>query len=355
MARWFNVAGACQPDIHYMLPAAARLPEVASLVDQRSYFVLHAPRQSGKTTAMLDLARTLTASGQYAAAVVSMEVGAGLPDDPGAAELAILDDWRDAIEHQLFPHLHPPRWPKAAPGRRIGAALRSWAQTCPRPLVVFLDEIDALRDELLISVLRQLRSGHNRRPTAFPWSLALIGLRDVRDYTVASGGSERLTTASPFNIKTRSLTLSTFSQDDVETLYAQHTAVTGQPFTPEATAHAFALTQGQPWLVNALAKVTVEQLLPDRTQPITPMQIDQAKEVLIARQDTHLDSLAERLREARVRAIIEPMLAGLALGDISADDLRFVQDLGLVRSDPEGGLVVANPIYREVLPRVLAT
>jgi hypothetical protein len=77
--------------------------------------------------------------------------------------------------------------------------------------------------------------------------------------------------------------------------------------------------------------------------------------VLIVRQDTHLDSLAERLREPRVRAIIEPILSGQSLGNIPPDDLRFVQDLGLVRPDPEGGLVIANPIYREVLPRVLAS
>lgn len=355
MAHWFNVAGPCQPDIHYMLPAGARLPEVPGLLAERSYFVLHAPRQSGKTTAMLDLARSLTAAASYTAVLLTMEVGAAFNDDPGAAELAILGDWRDAAEWQLPQNDWPPPWPDAEPGARIGAALTAWTRAAARPLVVFLDEIDALQNATLISVLRQLRAGFPRRPAAFPWSLALIGLRDVRDYKVASGGSERLTTASPFNIKTRSLTLSTFSQDDVEALYAQHTADTGQIFTPAATARAFELTRGQPWLVNALAKVTVEQLVPDRTQPITPALIDQAKELLIARQDTHLDSLAERLREPRVRAIIEPMLAGQTLDDIPPDDLRFVQDLGLVRLDPAGGLVVANPIYREVLPRVLAS
>jgi hypothetical protein len=355
MPRWFNVAGPCQPDIHYMLPAAARLPEVADLIAQRSYFVLHAPRQSGKTTAVLEFSRALTASGEYAAAVLSMEVGAPYSDEPGAAELAILDDWRDAIEHQLFPHLYPPRWPKAAPGRRIGAALRAWAQVCPRPLVVFLDEIDALQNEALISVLRQLRAGYSRRPTAFPWALALIGLRDVRDYKVASGGSERLTTASPFNIKARSLTLRAFTADDVAVLYQQHTDDTMQAFTPSALERAFGLTQGQPWLVNALAKVAVEQLVPERDQDITDVVIDQAKEILITRQDTHLDSLAERLREPRVRAVVEPMLAGQTLGDLPPDDLQFVQDLGLVRLDPAAGLVVANPIYQEVLPRVLAS
>lgn len=49
------------------------------------------------------------------------------------------------------------------------------------------------------------------------------------------------------------------------------------------------------------------------------------------------------------------MLAGQTLDDVPPDDLRFVQDLGLVRLDPAGGLVMANPIYQEVLLRVLAS
>ncbi|MEN9934793.1 MAG: hypothetical protein RLZZ387_1372 [Chloroflexota bacterium] len=355
MARWFNVAGPCRPDIHYMLPATERLPEVMRLIDQQSYFVLHAPRQSGKTTAMLELGRLLTVSGRYAAVIVSAEVGAPFSDDPGQAENAILDSWRDDAEHQLPPDLQPPVWPNAAPGRRIGAALRAWSQTCQRPLVVFLDEIDALENDALISVLRQLRDGYRRRPTDFPWALALIGLRDVRDYKVAAGGSERLTTASPFNIKARSLTLGNFSAADVEALYQQHTTATGQLFTPAALAHAFTLTQGQPWLVNALAKVAVEELMLDRSQAITDVIIDQAKAVIIARQETHLDSLADRLREPRIRAVIEPLLAGTIPSDLPVDDIRFVQDLGLVRMDPAQGLVIANPIYEAVIPRSLTT
>jgi hypothetical protein len=88
--------------------------------------------------------------------------------------------------------------------------------------------------------------------------------------------------------------------------------------------------------------------------PITLAHIDAAKTILIDRQETHLDSLAERLREPRMRAIIEPMLAGRALGDVPPDDIQFVLDLGLCRKDPDGGLVIANPIYREVLPRALS-
>lgn len=354
MPKWFNNAGPCKADIHYMLSPLTRMPELTQLIAQQGYFVIHAPRQMGKTTAMLSLAQQLTASGEYTAIMVSAEVGAAFPHDPGTAEAAILDSWANAAQFRLPDDLQPPPWPEAVPGQRIGKALSAWAQQSPRPLVVFIDEIDALQDETLLAVLRQLRSGYPNRPQGFPHSLALVGVRDVRDYKVASGGSKRLNTSSPFNIKIKSLTLRNFNQNEVAELYGQHTTETGQVFTPEAVKRAFDLTQGQPWLVNAIAKEIVEELARDPSQPITVGYIETAKEILIQRQDTHLDSLASLLREDRVRAVVEPILSGGELGDIPSDDRQFLVDVGLVVRSRAGGLTVANPIYREVLPRVLA-
>jgi hypothetical protein len=352
--RFFNTAGPNKPEQHYTLPVLARLPEVRRFIDQGLYFVLHAPRQVGKTTALLRLGQDLTAGGAYVAVLVSMEGGAPFPHDPGAAELAVLDAWRRRASARLPPELQPPPWPAAEPGARIGAALQAWARAAPRPLVIFLDEIDALQDEALVSVLRQIRDGYDDRPEAFPHSLALIGLRDVRDYKLAAGTTGRAGSASPFNIKSESLTLRNFTADEVAALYGQHTAETGQVFLPDAIARAYELTQGQPWLVNALARQLTEVLVEDRSEPISAARVDEARDILVRRQDTHLDSLIERLREPRVRAIIEPMLAGDDLGDVPEDDRRFVQDLGLVRLSESGGLVVANPIYREVIVRTLA-
>ena len=355
MSRWFNIAGPCKLEKHYTISATSRLPDLSMLIEQESYFVLHAPRQTGKTTAMLALAQQLTATGRYAAVMVSVEVGSAFNHDPGAAELAILGTWYDNISIRLPKELQPPvkQWQQEEPGNRIKAFLQGWAKASPRPLVILIDEIDSLQDQTLISILRQLRDGFPNRPENFPTSVGLIGLRDVRDYKVASGSSERLNTSSPFNIKVRSITLRNFNGEEVVELYQQHTAATGQIFTAGATATAFDLTQGQPWLVNALAKEVVEKMVKDRNIAITKKHILQAKEILIARQDTHLDSLAERLREPRIKAIIEPMLAGLELGNIPNDDIQFVIDLGLCKMHPYGGLTIANPIYREVLPRVL--
>ncbi|MDY6785045.1 MAG: ATP-binding protein [Cyanobacteriota bacterium] len=356
MPRWFNIAGPCKADKHYMLSPTSRLPDLETLIEQESYFVVHAPRQTGKTTAMLALAKQLTESGNYAAVMVSVEVGSAFNNDPSAAELAILGTWYDTISIRLPEELQPPifnREQKEEPGQRIRAFFQAWARVSSRPLVIFIDEIDSLKNDTLISLLRQLRDGFPNRPENSPASVGLIGLRDVRDYKVASGGSDRLNTASPFNIKVSSITLRNFNGTEVEQLYQQHTRKTGQLFTPEATATAFDLTQGQPWLVNALAKEVVEKLVKDRNIKIEKEHILQAKEILIERRDTHLDSLAERLREPRVKAIIEPILAGSELGDVPNDDIQFVIDLGLCKMHPQGGLTIANPIYREVLPRVL--
>jgi type II secretory pathway predicted ATPase ExeA len=165
MSRWFNTAGPCEDDIHYMISPTTRLPNLMRLISQRSYFVIHAPRQTGKTTAMLAFAKQLTESGKYTSVVVSAEIGAPFSHDLKSFELPILDGWQASIQFDLSDSsLHPPKnWEQGQPGRKIQAALQAWAQVSPRPLVLFIDEIDSLEDEALISVLRQLRDGYAQR------------------------------------------------------------------------------------------------------------------------------------------------------------------------------------------------
>lgn len=203
-----------------------------------------------------------------------------------------------------------------------------------------------------MAVLRQLRSGRSLRPTHFPWSIALCGVRDVRDDRILSGVADRSHGASPFNVKDESLTLRNFTRDEVAELYQQHTADTGQAFSPEALALVFELTGGQPWLVNALGRQLVETVVPDRGRTIGAEHVDEAREILIERRDTHLDSLADKLHEPRVRRIIDAILSGGYMPmDVMNDDLMYVRDLGLVVDRPVAR--IANPIYAEVIPRSL--
>ena len=355
--RFFNTAGPCRPELHYMLPAERRVAGLRRLIEEQSYFVVHAPRQVGKTTSLRALAEALTAEGHYAALHTSCEMGQKtLPDLDGSIQ-AILDGLTTFARRALDAELRPPEANRdVVPESRLFDLLTRWAERCPRPVVLFLDEIDALYDDALISVLRQLRNGFQIRPEAFPQSIALIGLRDVRDYKIiARGENETLGTASPFNIKTDSLRLPSFTASEVATLYEQHTEDTGQVFAEETKAAAYELTRGQPWLVNALARQLIGTVVPDREQEITVDHLLVAKEILIRRRDTHIDSLLDRLREQRVRSVLEPILAGEAPEDeVLNDDFQFVKDLGLV-SMGQSGLEIANPIYREIIPRALTS
>ncbi|MFI7447463.1 AAA family ATPase [Nonomuraea sp. NPDC049714] len=355
-ARYFNTTGPCGPQHHYMLSPTQRLPQARVLIEMDRYFVLHAPRQTGKTTALRTLASELTAEGDTAALMLSCERAKAAGDDYATAESLLLDSLRDAAARSGWPEklLPPDPWPQVTPGSRFGSALSEWCRRCPRRVVLFLDEIDALQGNSMVSILSQLRDGHNARHERhpFPASVVLCGLRNVRDYKVASGGDPgQSNPASPFNIIAESLRLGDFTADEISELYDQHTQATGQDFIKNAVDRVFELTQGQPWLVNALAhEITFKMGV---TGTITAGQVDEAKERLIRARATHLDALVARLYEPRVKRVIEPVVAGSFpnVDPTFSDALSYVRDLGLIKQRPP--LEVANPIYREVILRVL--
>ncbi|MBM4345953.1 MAG: AAA-like domain-containing protein [Deltaproteobacteria bacterium] len=352
MARQFNTAHVNRAEQHYTLPPLDRLPPtVEGLVHDGYYFVLHAPRQSGKTTTVLALADKLRADGRYAVVYCTVEAARATACVDEVVDV-VIDVVRLATARQLSPAERPPALPVAdrEPARtRLYAYLAAWCTACPRPVVLFIDEIDCLQDEGLVSVLSQFRMGYAERPKGFPHSVCIFGMRDVRDYKIASGGQDRAASSSPFNVKRESITLATFSRADVAALYAQHTAETGQAFTAAAIDRVAELTGGQPHLVNALAHDVVAKQ--GWTGTVDVAQIDTAKDNLIVQWGTHFDSLMARLREDRVLRVLEPILAGSSIGGGDLEDDRYCRDLGLI-DGPDGD--IANAIYREVIPRCLA-
>ncbi|MFN8494730.1 MAG: AAA-like domain-containing protein [Caldilineaceae bacterium] len=357
----FNTAGPMQADLHYMIPPLSRvdLDDILPRIAERRYFILYAPRQTGKSSCLLALRDYLNQTGQHRCLYANFEVGQSARDDVAAAMPALITQvarrqqltFQDTFLLDQLPDIQRQNAPHVA----LQELLTRWAQHESLPTVLFIDEIDALVGDTLISVLRQLRAGYDQRPTAFPASLILCGVRDVRDYRIQSGSKEVITGGSAFNIKAVSLRLNDFSQAEVHALYQQHTAATGQIFEPAVFDLVWTLTRGQPWLVNALAQEACFTMKAnrDRTRPITTTIIQQAKENLILRRETHLDQLVRQLHEQRVREVIEPILSGeMPVQTPGLDDIQYVVDLGLITQVPE--LRIANAIYQEIIPRTLS-
>ena len=359
--RFFNTTGPVVAEQHYHVPPLSRVDAdgLLELIQQWRYFVLHAPRQTGKTTALGALQEWLNGSGRYRCAYVDVSPASTAREDVGAAMQAILDALALEAEGYLPESGFPTDWAaileSSGPRHALRRVLSEWAASDARPLVVFIDEIDTLIGDTLLSVLRQLRAGYRDRPKRFPQSVILCGVRDVRDYRIhASSEKGPVLGGSAFNIKAESLRLGDFGEAEARSLLEQPTAETGQAFAEDALAEVWRLSQGQPWLVNALAhEVCFSKAgLRDRTHEVTPEAVTEARERLIQRRDTHLDQLAAILEEDRVRRVVEPLLSGEESDEpLDREALRYVRDLGLVaRTDP---VRVANPIYREVIPREL--
>ena len=355
--RFFCTTGPVRSEDHYCLPPLGRLAlnEVLALIDQQQYFVLHAPRQTGKTTCLLALAEHLNRAGKYHALYCNVELAQAAREDVQRGMQAIFGEIasraRDFLDDPFLFAQQRTLFAQFGADGVLNAAITEWAKASTKPLVLLIDEIDALVGDMLISVLRQLRAGYDKRPQHFPHSIILCGVRDVRDYRIHSAQEKAVITGgSAFNIKAESLRLGNFQRREIAALLHQHTDATGQGFADDALARIWDLTRGQPWLVNALCKATVSR---DHTQPITAAMVETAKEQIVLRRDTHIDQLVDKLAERRVQNVIEPILAGIeSTAHIPTDDILYVRDLGLIQTD-EGQLNIANRIYQEVIPREL--
>jgi len=313
---------------------------------------MHAARQSGKTTLLLDLVQELNASGEYYAIYCSLETAQGISD----AETGI-----PAVVRTLAGcvRLHPLLWTfQFAGDADIGdfnnvlkLSLSLFCGALDRPLAIMFDEADCLSGNTLISFLRQLRDGYvNRAMIPFIHSLGLIGMRNIRDYRgQIREDRESLGSASPFNIISETFTLRNFTKEETAKMYRQHTEETGQLFSSQVLEKIWCYTQGQPWLVSAAAREIIVKLLgSDPSAAILPEHADQAIQNIILRRDTHIDSLLERLKEERVKKIVYPVIVGKDTGfNETDDDYQYVLDLGLLEN-AGGVLRPSNPVYAEL-------
>ena len=363
MERFFNTAGPQKVDINYTIDPLSRfnLDEILSLIRQQRYFVLHAPRQTGKTSCMLALRDYLNERDDYIAVYANVEGGQASRNDVQSVIKSTVDtlaeQFRGIIKDDL-PLLLRDEIRSVGKDSMLTTYLRRLSENLQKPIVLFIDEIDALVGDSLVSILRQIRSGYTDRPKAFPQSVILCGVRDVRDYRIVLSNQDIVTGGSAFNIKAKSLRLGNFSKEEIRELYMQHTHETGQQWDEGCYPMVWEATEGQPWLVNALANEVTSEMEEgrDRTTMITPEMLFRAKERIIYRRDTHIDQLIDKLKEPRVKRVIEPMLANSPEAEdnlIPSDDIQYVIDMGLICIERGKPRRIANGIYQEIIPREL--
>jgi hypothetical protein len=354
--RFFNTTGPCNPEDHYMLPPADRLvgAQLHRYIRDKLYWVLHAPRQTGKTTFLQAWMREINAGDEGVSCYVSVERCQGVPETAQA-----MPDICKAIQESAdFFGLPVPELKTSVVNSMLSDILMNWsALIAPKPLIVLFDEVDVLEGDALISFLRQLRGGFAaRRVGLFPVSIALVGMRDLKDYITAAKGGIAPNPGSPFNIKEDSVVLTNFRKEDIEKLFAQRTGETGQKITSNALDYVYEQSGGQPWIVNSLFKRATLRILGEESrETVTVEHAAAAREQMIEARETHLDALEVRLRDDGIRRVVEAIIIGETDLTLTRTNpkVELAMDLGLITWHTETGFTIANPIYEEILTRHL--
>jgi len=359
MDKFFNTAGPCRTELHYMIDPMTRVNGVFKLIDSHQYFSIYGPRQTGKTTCLYALMEELNQQGRYTALAVNIQVAASGRDSHEAMRMIAA-----AIYRQSTLHLIEPEWPIEISEQdtkfdNLQDYLGDWARHNRKPIVLLLDEVDALSEQYFVALMRQIRAGFEGRPRGFPQSIGLIGLRDVQDYSYSTQRPITTTDSpgveTPFNVKSGSLSINNFSSEEMDDLLYQHAQATGQEFPEEVREHIFDLTQGQPWLINAIADLIISSILGnDYYEDITYKHLTRAQHLLLERRETHIDNVLKKLREPPIKLVIEAIINGEAPDFTQFKDaLSYARSMGIVTRIPP--VHFANPIYQELALKTMCS
>jgi len=358
---FFNTAGPVNTLDHYCIDPLQRinLDEMLQLIEQKKYLVLHAPRQTGKSSSLIALSKYINRQGKYQCLYVNLETVFTAQDNLQEGIRNILFDIaaraRDYLNNEFPESIVAKILQDKGPNLALNELLTLWSKNSTKSIVLLLDEIDILDGQILISVLSQLRAGYDKRPQFFPRSIILCGVEDIRYKKIVISPDKTITGSSVFNIDAKSIKLLNFTKPEIALLLTKYATEANKTVAPEAIDKIWELTKGQPWIVNALAYEICSEMIPRKQniENIEEKEVNEAAENLIQRRENHLRNLSDKLNEPHIKRIIVAMLAGTEFPKkLSEEDIRHIYELGLVNFN-DGQITIANEIYKEVIPRSL--
>ena len=157
--RFFNTTGPMVAEDHYCIAPLSRIDqgELLTLIANKRYFVLHAPRQTGKTSALLALRDLLNggAAGAYRCVYANVESAQAARENKDEAMRAILGELATRARRTLGDDSLSSLWPRVLQATGPAGAFREvlglWAEADRTPLVLLIDEIDALIGDTLLA------------------------------------------------------------------------------------------------------------------------------------------------------------------------------------------------------------
>ncbi len=252
--REFTSYGSPDRDIHYHAPREKLIENAyRQLIGNNPekgghYITVWAPRQTGKSWAMLEVIKKIQQADEFDVGYITMQSAKEEKTDEGVLNVFVseLRYWFeiDLPDVQSWKHLQD-------------LFTRTYFS---KPLILIVDEFDAIRNEFINKFANEFRkmytlmSSASRKKTDrenyMLHGLALIGVRSVLGIGNVTG--------SPFNVQ-RSLHIQNLSLDEVRGIFQWYQKESGRKIESEVIDRLYNETLGQPgltcWLGGLLAKM----------------------------------------------------------------------------------------------------
>jgi len=364
--RCFSFSGPSDSALHYCIPGFLRSDSVSKqaimiMIKQERYFILHSQPRSGKTSFLIDLRDELNSTGEYAALYLDMSETSKCRVETTLEKIKCIIDLIDVQCRETFRANFKVAELVAefVPAVALFSALCYLSKEMRRrglKFVVLMDQIHSVGDDVVLSIFRQLRTGHDQRPHTFPECVVLSDSRDPITYHNYSPKTKNISAleGSVFTSFQHSINLPHFSRNHVLALTKQHEKNTGQVFDAAAVDKIMEWTNGHPWCVNRVFYECVEMHVTDRKTLVTADAIDVVVRRLVLRRETHISNLSTVLRDDRIRSVFDKLLARRYCND--EDSLQHAYYLGILtetNNNPQNLREITNKMYAEIIPREL--
>jgi hypothetical protein len=342
--RFFNNSGPVNATDHFCVSPIKRLDtnKVWQLILQKKYFLICGPKQCGKTSYLLMLAKALNQKAYVKCLYFNVESLRGVQENLEESIRSVLFEIssraRDTFNDDYLEELVPGILERRGPYQALNELLTQWSKRSDKPIVLLIDEIDTIEGKVLTSFLSQIRAGYDKRPTLFPQSIVFCATHDVID--------------KQFNIKDATLRINSLRREDMDSMFSDYTDMCGIEISKEAIDRIWRYSSGQPWIISTLAGELFHEIAPAKgIKQISADQVEEAIDNVIAKKGNHMEYLVSQLRDDRVKSCLMPILtSGSLTANESEHDFTFIQELGLVKVDRAE---IANDLYLEMIPRAL--
>ncbi len=372
MKRYFNITGACDPELHYMVDLKPRMGKIKQLIDRGAYFTINRARQYGKTTTLSAIKSYLQEEYLVVGIDFQMLSHANFKNEQVfvrafSRELMIAIDKVACVPADVIGQLQIFSSDKTyeADLGSLFTCLSDWCFQSEKPIVLMIDEVDsATNNQVFLDFLSQLRGYyiHRRERAAFQ-SVIMAGVYDVKNIKRKIRPDEDHKLNSPWNIATDFKVDMSLSADGIAGMLREYE--TDHAFSmdiPGMSALLYDYTSGYPFLVSKLCKIIDEELIgsdqfPDAASAWTHTGFLEANLILLAEKNTLFESMVNKFYE--YPELMEIVSSILFKGrEISYNALNQATEIaemfGFVKN-VNGKVVIANRIFETVFYNLLLT